>query len=185
MQASRQDQFLVQNCLQGDQEAWSALVDKYKSLIFSIPVKRGFSPDDAADIFQAVCLTLLSELPRLREPRALAAWLIQTTGHKCFHWKGQSRRYLDTELQQEKLPDESIKIPDELLEEIEREQMVRDAVSELSTDCRRLIELLFYRVPRPSYDDLAAALKIPKGSIGPTRMRCLESLGRLLKKKGF
>jgi RNA polymerase sigma factor (sigma-70 family) len=185
MLTSRQDHLLVQDCLHGNEEAWSALVDKYKNLIFSIPIKRGLSPDDAADIFQSVCLTLVSELPRLREPRALPAWLIQTTVRKCFHWKNQGRRYVDVELQQERLPDPSLKMVEELLEELEREQMVRIAVAGLSPDCRRLVELLFYRVPRPSYDDLAAALKMPKGSIGPTRMRCLENLRLLLEKSGF
>jgi RNA polymerase sigma factor (sigma-70 family) len=185
MQVSRQDHLLVQDCLHGNEEAWSALIDRYKNLIFSIPIKHGFSNEDAADIFQAVCLSLVSELPRLREPRALPAWLIQTTAHKCFRWKDQNRRYLDTELEQERLPDQSAKIPQELLEELEREQMVRAAVSELSTDCKRLVELLFYQAPTPSYDDLAAALDIPKGSIGPTRMRCLEKVRRLLEEKGF
>jgi RNA polymerase sigma factor (sigma-70 family) len=184
MQTSRQDHLLVQDCLHGSEEAWSALIHRYKNLIFSIPVKHGFSPEDAADIFQAVCLTLVSELPRLRDPRALPAWLIQTTVHKCSYWKDQNRRHIDTELAPE-LPDQSAKIPEEFLVELEREQMVRVAVSELPADCQRLVELLFYQVPPPSYEDLAAALEIPKGSIGPTRMRCLERLRGLLEKKGF
>src|SRR3989442_7578786 len=44
-------------------------------------------------IFQAVCLELLSELPRLREPEALPAWLIRVTYHKCFHWKRRSEEH--------------------------------------------------------------------------------------------
>ncbi len=115
----------MQECLHGNEEAWWALIDKYKNLIFSIPIKQGLSPDDAADIFQDVCLALLSELPRVREPRALPAWLIQTTSHKCFRWRHQNRRYAAVEVQVEKLSDESPKIPEELLSEIEREQLVR------------------------------------------------------------
>jgi len=184
-QSSLQDLLLVEDCLRGKQEAWSALIDKYKNLIFSIPVKRGFSSDDTADIFQAVCLALVSELPRLRDPRALPAWLIQTTSHKCFRWNEERRRYIHTEFQEETPTDNSPKIPEELLSELEREQMVRDAMSELPADCKRLVEVLFYRLPPPSYDDLAAALEIPKGSIGPTRMRCLEKLRRVLEKNGF
>ncbi len=175
----------MRECLRGNEEAWSTLIDKYKNLIFSIPMKRGFAPDDAADIFQGVCLALVSELPRLREPRALPAWLIQTTSRKCFRWKDENRRYLDTELQDDKVSDESPSMAEELLNELEREQIVREAVAELSVDCKRLVELLFYRVPPPSYDDLAMALEIPKGSIGPTRMRCLEKLRRVLEKKGL
>jgi RNA polymerase sigma factor (sigma-70 family) len=185
MQGSLQDEFLVKECLYGSEDAWSALIDKYKNLIFSIPIKRGLSFDDAADIFQAVCLALVSELPRLRQPRALPAWLIQTTSRKCFRWQDTSRRFSGTELQEETQLDEAAKVPEELVAQLEREQIVRDTVAELATDCKRLVRFLFYDSPSPSYDDLAAALGTPKGSIGPTRMRCLEKLRRLLEEKGF
>src|SRR5215467_14919778 len=81
------DEELVAMCLDDREEAWSALIDRYKSLIYSVPVKYGLSKDDAADIFQAVCLDLLCELPRLREPKALPGWLARIAYHKCFHWK--------------------------------------------------------------------------------------------------
>ena len=175
----------MQDCLHGNEEAWATLIDRYKNLIFSIPIKLGFSSDDAADIFQGVCLAIVEELPRLREPRALPAWLIQTTSRKCFRWKDASRRFVASDGQLENLSDTSAKIPEQLLQELDREQMVREAVSELPRECRRLVELLFYQVSPLSYHDLAEALEIPKGSIGPTRMRCLEKMRRLLLKKGF
>ena len=184
-ETSRQDQVLVDGCLHGEPEAWSALVDKYKNLIFSIPIKQGFSADDAADIFQIVCLTLVSELPRLREPRALPAWLIQTTARKCFRRRSEVHRYVDVIGREETLSSETSEIPEALVVALEREQMLRNSIAELPRDCRRMVELLFYQVPPPSYDDVAAALAIPKGSIGPTRSRCLEKLKRLLEKNGF
>src|SRR5437879_3649824 len=65
------DALLVKECLAGNEEAWSALIDKYKALIYSIPVKYGLPPQEAADVFQATCTELLVRLPELREPRAL------------------------------------------------------------------------------------------------------------------
>jgi hypothetical protein len=38
--------------------------------------------------------------------------------------------------------------------------------------------------PAPSYAELAAALDMPIGSIGPTRARCLENLRGLLTTSG-
>src|SRR5579872_5254462 len=77
------DDRLVRLCLNHDEDAWSVLIDRYKNLIFSIPIKYGFSREDAADIFQSVCLDFLRELPRLREVKALPKWLIQITAHTC------------------------------------------------------------------------------------------------------
>jgi RNA polymerase sigma factor (sigma-70 family) len=182
--SSRQDDFLVQQCLKGSEEAWSALIDKYKNLIFSIPIKYGFSRDEATEIFQAVWVSVLQELSQLREPRAFAAWLIQMTSHKCFRSKEQRNRYVETELQ-ETLADELPKIPEELFREIEREQILREALAALSSDCKQLVELLFFEDPPVPYEELAKTLGIAKGSIGATRMRCLEKLRRWLDEKGF
>lgn len=71
---------MVAECLAGNEQAWSALIEKYKRLIYSIPTKYQASPEDAADIFQAVCLELFSELPRLRKAESLRAWLV-TVAH--------------------------------------------------------------------------------------------------------
>src|SRR6266702_7084535 len=87
------DDRLVSACRKGDQQAWAALVDKYKNLIFSIPIKLGLY-DDAADIFQSVCLDLLNDLPRLREPRALPKWLMQTCYHKCLQARRRAERHV-------------------------------------------------------------------------------------------
>ena len=45
--------------------------------------------DDAADIFQSVCVDLLSDLPQLREPKALPKWLMQVCYHKCLEHRTQ------------------------------------------------------------------------------------------------
>jgi hypothetical protein len=64
------DTRLVKECLAGNEEAWSLLIEKYKALIYSIPVKYGLPPHEAADVFQVTCMELLARLPDLREPRA-------------------------------------------------------------------------------------------------------------------
>jgi RNA polymerase sigma factor (sigma-70 family) len=184
-QTFREDQLLVEQCLKGSEEAWSRLINKYKNLIFSIPVKYGFTPEDSTDIFQSVCLVLLSELSNLREPRALAAWLIQTTARKCSRWKELHGRLIETELRDENVSKESLKRPEEALHDLEREQLLREAVSMLASDCKRLVELLFFQ-PRPlTYEEIAQILGLPKGSVGPTRMRCLDKLRQSLERRGF
>ena len=62
---------MVAECLAGDERAWSALLDRYKNLIYSIPLRYGTPHQDAADIFQAVCLDLFNELPKLARCRSL------------------------------------------------------------------------------------------------------------------
>jgi len=179
------DTRLVRECLKGDDDAWSALIEKYKRLIYSVPVKYGFNADDANDIFQAVCLELLSELPKLRKPKALPKWLIQVASHKCFHRRLQQQR-TEVSDEVEKQPEETVPSQmEEILREAEEEQTLRDALSALAPRCRQLVEMLFFEEPARPYKDVAASLRIATGSIGFIRQRCLERLRKQLVEAGF
>ncbi len=181
---SREDEILIRECLNGNDQAWSALIDKYKNLLFSIPIKYGLPPDDANEIFQAVCLTLLRELPQLWEPRALAAWLIRTAAHQCKRHRRDQQWYADDPVD-ENLDAGTDQLPDKLLQELEREQILREAIKEQPPECRKLIDFLFFKDPPLRYDEAAQALGMAKGSVGATRIRCLEKLRRSLDKRGF
>jgi RNA polymerase sigma factor (sigma-70 family) len=185
--ASWPDDRLVSECLKGHQEAWAALLDKYKNLIFSIPIKLGLY-EDAADIFQAVCLDLLTGLPKLRQPRALPKWLMQTCYHHCLASRRKSEKQvqLSDENEEDLAADENVaSLPHELLVEVEQAQMVRDALSELSPRCEHMIRMLFFETPPRPYEEVAKELGIATGSIGFIRGRCLGKLKRELEEKGF
>jgi RNA polymerase sigma factor (sigma-70 family) len=176
---------LVAQCLAGDERAWNVLLDRYKNLIYAIPLRYGAPHQDAADIFQAVCLDLFNELPRLRDAEALQGWLVRVTTHKCYHWKrrlvsqdGEANEQLDSIIGTEP-------IPGDILAEIEREQIVREAIAQLPDRCREMIELLFFEHPPVPYDEVARRLKLAKGSIGFIRGRCLKRLKKVLEQKGF
>ena len=181
------DTRLVRECRNGNEEAWAALLDKYKNLIFSIPIKRGLPRDEAADVFQRVCVLLLAELPHLREPKALPMWLIRVTSRECARWRRQEHPVSAREtvtLETAALADEK-PLADELLARLKDEQTLRDAVQTLPPRCRELIAMLFFETPARPYQEIAAQLGLAAGSIGFIRGRCLTRLRRELEKKGF
>jgi RNA polymerase sigma factor (sigma-70 family) len=179
------DTRLVRECLGGGEEAWCALIFKYKNLIFSIPLKYGFSADESTDIFQAVCLDLLSELPKLRKVKALPKWIMQITAHKCFHRKQQERRTEVPDPDDKQFEQSTPARAEEILREAEDEQGLRQAMSELSPRCRQLVRMLFYDEPARPYQEIAETLGIAVGSIGFIRQRCLERLRKRLLEAGF
>ena len=183
------DERLIGRCLKGDQEAWSALIDKYKNLIYSIPIKLGMY-QDAGDIFQSVCVDLLSELPRLREHRALPKWLMQTCYHKCLHYQRAADRLVElapegTDRNAAPPANSADDFPEHMLVQLEQEQILRDAISELPEKCERMVRLLFFEFPPRPYENIAEELGMATGSIGAIRGRCLAYLRKHLEKRGF
>ena len=180
------DERLVRECCKGNQDAWSALIEKYKNLIFSIPIKFGLSREDAGDVFQTVCVELLAGLPKLREPKALPKWLMQTTYHQCLRLKKNRMNLLDdTPGIEEGLEASPQELPEEIFSQVQREQGVREAISALPARCNQMVAMLFYEDPPRPYEDVARQLQLATGSIGFIRGRCLKKLRQLLEEKGF
>jgi len=183
---SRTDHQLVAACLGGDEAAWHELIERYTRLIYSIPLKLGLTREEATDIFQAVCLDLVNELPRVRDPQALPMWLMQVTRHKVVKWKRKSDRYVPDEgSRTEQLPAPDQDMPDSFITDLQKTEAVRDAVAALAPRCRQMVQMLFFEdTPRP-YREVASELGVAVGSIGFLRSRCLDKLRTALERIGL
>lgn len=178
---------LVDACLAGDQAAWNALIGKYKHLVYKIIVSYRASEQEAHDLFQSIWLDVYLELGKLRKKSSIKSWLISVATHKCYRWKqteAKEQRFHELTPEAENFQDDAKPAP-ALIEQLEREQTVRDAIGLLDTKCRRLIRLLFYSEPKVPYRVIAEQLGIAQGSIGVFRGRCLDRLTRKLKKLGL
>src|SRR6266851_535213 len=118
--------------------------------------------------------------------RALPKWLMQTSYHKCLRVKKQRLNLLEHPTEIEEQPEATTEeLPEEMLYQLQREQMLRDAIAELPSRCNQLIGLLFFDEPPRPYQEVAKQLKLATGSIGFIRGRCLRLLRQRLEKEGF
>ncbi len=183
------DAELIAKCLEKDAEAWEVMVRRYQRLIASITYKFKLSPEDSADIFQAVCIVLMQQMSSLKADAKLSSWLITVTVREC--WKLRERNN-KTEAMDDDALDRASEIPSQehhLMEEeiltYERQHLIRRAMESLSEQCRALVEHLFYQETPTAYAEISRQLGMPVASIGATRARCLEKLKDGLKKIGF
>jgi RNA polymerase sigma factor (sigma-70 family) len=186
----RGDRELIAACLGGDPSAWEALIARYQRLIYSIPVRARLSSDDAADIFQSVCLKLYEKLSTLREYEKISSWLITTTTRETWRVAARNRRETvpagsdsDDDLDVLSQIAATGPLADEQRQTLEQQQIVRQSVDALPERCRNLLTMLFYEKDELSYADIARRMKMPVPSVGPTRARCLEKLKKLLEGK--
>lgn len=170
---ARTDTQLVAAALEQDQEAWNALVDKYTRLVWH--VIHGFHQLDQerrADVHQTVWLRLAEQLDRIRDAERIGGWLATTARHECVRQvKRQAREVPERELDLE--PDHEA--PERHLLDSERDVALWQAFERLRPEWQQLLRLLIADPPF-SYDEIAEILDIPRGSIGPTRQRCLDAL---------
>ena len=171
---------LVTRALDGDQRAWDDLIARYLSMVHAICRGYRLGAEDAADVNQVVWLRLVEHLSRIPLTRCVWAVGSPRPPHECLRVLRASGRVVltgdEASLDASDLRDRGV---DSGLLVYERDRALMRAFGQLGERCQQLLRLLMADPP-PSYDEIAAALDMPVGSIGPTRGRCLEQLRHLL-----
>lgn len=165
---------LVNSAAAGNSQAWNRLVAEFGSMIWAIARAHRLRDADAADVAQATWLALLENLGRINDPTRVGAWLATTARRECLRvLRHGERRVLFGDDGPE--PESYEPLPgDELLID-ERDEALWRSFSLLRPSDQALLRLVMAD-PRPPYEEIAAALDIPIGSIGPTRQRALARL---------
>lgn len=179
---------LVGAAIAGDQRAWSRLVERFSALLWSICRSYGLSPADASDAFQLTWLRLLEHLDSIEDPARLAGWLGTTCRRECMAILRRARRVVvssdDALFDRVSAPAPE---PDRATLRNDRDAELWLAFGRLNERCQRLLRVLVLEAEdgAPSYDMASAVLGMPKGSLGPTRGRCLEQLRKYLDDGGI
>jgi RNA polymerase sigma factor (sigma-70 family) len=156
------------------------LIPELTPLLWQVARAAGLGAEDAEDVVQSSWVSLLSHLDTIREPGAIAAWLVTTTRREA--WKIAAARRRTQLADTDRLADIADPRPSPedsaLLDAEQRALWV--ALLTLSPLCQELLRIVAF-VPRPDYDAVAAQLRMKRGSIGPNRRRCLDKLGQALR----
>ncbi|RAS67049.1 RNA polymerase sigma factor (sigma-70 family) [Lentzea atacamensis] len=163
----------------GDQSAWHALVRQFSGLLWSIARAYRLSDADAADAVQCTWIKLVEHLDRIAEPERLAGWLATTARHECLQLIRRSGRLPEPTEIVDDSPDPAPALDHDLLVG-ERNAALWRVFEGLPDRCRRLLRVLMASPP-PAYAEVAEALDMPVGSVGPIRQRCLNQLKKLVR----
>lgn len=171
---------LVRRAVEGDQTAWNAITERFTDLLWSVARSHRLSHSDAADVVQTTWLRLVEHLDRIREPERLAGWLAATARHECISLLRKAGRESVT-WNGEEVQDRGGSVPsiDAALLEHERDAELWSGFLRLSERCQALLRVLM-ATDSTSYAEVSEAFGMPVGSIGPTRMRCLNRLRSIL-----
>jgi RNA polymerase sigma factor (sigma-70 family) len=153
--------------------AWETLVRCLSPAVYRGLGAFRLSHHDREEVFGATWAKLVKSIDRIEKPGSLVSWLMTTAGNEARQLlKSRSREVAVADPSDARADGPQL---DEALLEDELRAAVFRAFQQLSPRCQALMRLLTV-VPRLSYDEIAAILGWPKGSIGPNRGRCVESL---------
>lgn len=163
----------------GRRESLNEIVVELSPLLWQVARAQGLDHEAAQDAVQCTWLSLLRHLDQIRTPLALTAWLVTATKREA--WRARAARRAEQPVDRNLMTDmaDPQPIPEESVLLAERHHAVWHAVRTLPRRCQELLRVVAF-THRPDYDAVAVALGMPRGSIGPTRGRCLAKLRTLL-----
>jgi RNA polymerase sigma factor (sigma-70 family) len=161
----------------GDRVAQRTLIEELNVPLWRVARKAGLDAESAADVVQTAWLRLWRTKDGLDKPRALTKWLRTTVSREAWNVAGHARREVVSDPLDIKEPVID-GIEDDLVRNAEREA-VRRAFLAQDDKCRALLAYVA-AFSRPDYDVISEELGMKRGSIGPTRGRCLDKLRKTL-----
>ncbi len=157
------DSQLIQRAANGDADAFTELVRRYRDMVYGYCYHRTGSFEDARDLAQETFLRAYTRLSQLRDDSRLSAWLRTIAGNLCTRWFERRRE----------LPVEEVPV-EEPHAESPHAALVREALASLPEN-ERLAVVLHY-VNGYSYDDIAGFLEISKDAVRGRLHRGREQL---------
>jgi RNA polymerase sigma factor (sigma-70 family) len=186
---ARGDLLLVEQAKKGNEKAFASLMNRYRDSIYFMLLKMVNNSSDAEDLTIEAFGKAFRSLDSYTPKYAFSTWLFKIATNNCVDFirkKQLSPTPLDN-LQdnidtltvniQSDMPD-----PEESLINRQKIEALKDIVTQLKPRYRSLIELRYYK--EYSYEEIAAELKLPVGTVKAQLFRAKTLLYDILTKTG-
>lgn len=173
---------LIRLVQQGETNAFSELVERYQTKVYSLALRMCGSEDDAFDLAQEAFLRAWQSLGSYRSDAAFSSWLYRLTSNVCIDYLRKKKRsrvisltFEDDEGEQAQLelPD-SAPTPEQRLLQKEEQALLREAMNALPVEARQILTLR--AINGLSYEQIAEVMGLPEGTVKSRLSRAREQL---------
>lgn len=182
------DSELARAYLDGDEDAFRALIDRYANPLFRFAQRFTNNADDSEDIVQECFIRLHTSLPKLRLDEPLKPWLYRVCANLCHNLARDKRSLNFSQLEEtndagdvvsfvDQIPD-SGETADIAMDRSLETERVRTAMEALPPKYRTILSL-FYS-DGLSYEEIGSVLRLPLNTVRTHLKRAKDRLKREL-----
>nr|WP_249310441.1 sigma-70 family RNA polymerase sigma factor [Bacillus sp. FJAT-49736] len=152
---------LIKKARGGDEEAFSALVSKYKGQVFRHAYAMVNNREEAEDVAQEAFVKAYYSLSKLDNDFAFVSWLTRIVSNLCYDRLKKSKN--KKQVQMENLEQNSLRLSSSPIESTNTMLVIQEAMEKLSFEHRTA--LVLRDVQGYSYEEISGILKIPLGTV--------------------
>lgn len=176
---NRIDAELLKAAKNGDQKAYTALMEKYQKSIYHLILKLVKSPEDAEDLMIETFAKAFDKLDQYSPEYAFSTWLYKISSNTCIDFlrkKSIEKVSLDKEGNtiSDNVQFSTSITPESDLIKSQRTDKLQAYVNSMDTIFARVINLRYFK--EYSYEEISAALNIPVSTIKVQLYRAKKNL---------
>ncbi len=185
---ARRDLEIVKKALNGEEKAFSDLLDKYYDSIYFLLLKKTNSEFDAEDLTMETFGKAFNSLHQYKPVYAFSTWLFRIAINNCIDYVRKKKTRPQTLESSPDNPDGDVYAivastlnPEDSIIKQQKAKVVNEMVKSLKPRYARLIELRYYK--EFTYEEIATEMDIPLGTVKAQLHRARELLYPLVQSK--
>lgn len=175
------DQYIINQILGGDTQAFSVLVDRYKDLVFTLALRMLKHREEAEEVSQDVFIKVYKSLHKFKGDSKLSTWVYKVTYNTCLDAiKKHKRKH--KEVQIDKYDAYDIAFVDdalERLEKVDRENTIHACIDALASDDSFILTLYYFK--ELSLEEIAKITGLKTNNVKVKLHRARKRLAAVLK----
>ncbi|MBN1198434.1 MAG: sigma-70 family RNA polymerase sigma factor [Bacteroidales bacterium] len=186
--AQRDYKLVIEARENGDQKAYTELLNNYRDSLYFLLLKMTNNPTDAEDLTIEAFGKAFSKLDQYSSDYAFSTWLFKIAANNCIDFLRKSKRIVFADNpgdEKDERKDSTAEMiattldPEERVIEKQKIKLMREVVEKLKPHYRNLIELRYFK--EWSYEEIAMELDLPLGTVKAQLFRSREFLYQILK----
>ncbi|OUR95599.1 RNA polymerase [Flavobacteriales bacterium 34_180_T64] len=177
------DQYYINQIIDGDTNAFSVLVDRYKDLVFTLAIRMLKNREEAEEVSQDTFIKAYKSLAKFKGDSKFSTWIYKVAYHTCLDRIKKNKRAQNV-VAIDEFTERHIKTMDNALNDMvqeEHEQTIQDCIALLPGDDSFLLTLYYFE--ELSLDEISKIVGITANNVKVKIFRSRKKLATILKER--
>ncbi len=175
------DQHYINQVINGDTNAFSVLVDRYKDLVFTLALRMLKNREEAEEVSQDTFIKSYKSLHKFKGDSKFSTWIYKVAYNTCLDRLKKNKKHFN-DVAIDEFTEHQIKTMDNALDQMEQQehnQTIKDCLTLLPNDDSFLLTLYYFE--ERSLEEISKIVGIKANNVKVKIFRSRKKLATILK----
>ena len=177
------DQIIINQIIEGDTNAFTRLVERYKDLVFTLALRMLKNREEAEEVSQDTFIKVYRSLHKFKGDSKFSTWIYKVAYNSCLDQIKKNKKHQNN-VEINEFTQHQIKTIDnafDTLVEEERRQLIQDCLHLLPSEDSFLLTLYYFE--EQSLDEIANIVSLTANNVKVKLFRSRKKLATILKER--